>query len=113
MRRLFVLMTILILFAACSPSTSTKTQATCQPSKIQKSPNDFHEIQGNMKSDGKIWALLFFETAHVNEDEKIVWRVTGEVDRLQAEAQSEDGTIITPIWVEYHGGSNWRRPGQE
>ena len=66
-----------------------------------------------MKSDGEIWALLFFETAHTNEDEKIVWRVTGEVDEFQAEARSEEGTIITPIWAEYHGGSNWQRPGQE
>ncbi len=66
-----------------------------------------------MKSDGEMWALLFFETAHTNEDEKIVWRVTGEADELHAEARSEEGTIITPIWVEYHGGSNWQRPGQE
>jgi hypothetical protein len=113
MRRLLVLSVILILFAACSPSKSTKTQATGEPSKIQKSQNEFLEIQGNMKSDGEIWALLFFETAHTNEDEKIVWRVTGEVDELHAEARSEEGTIITPIWVEYHGGSNWQRPGQE
>jgi len=113
MRRLLVLSVILILFTACSPSKSTKTQAICKPSKIQKSQNDFLEVQGNMKSDGEIWALLFFETAHTNEDEKIVWRVTGEVDEFQAEARSEAGTIITPIWAEYHGGSNWQRPGQE
>jgi len=66
-----------------------------------------------MESDGEMWALLFFETAHANEDEKIVWRITGTDEEFQAQAQSEDGTIILPIWSEYHGGSNWQRPGQE
>ncbi len=113
MRRLLGLSFILILLTACAPSKSTETQTGCQPSKIQKSKNEFIEIQGKMKSDGEIWALLFFETAHTNEDEKIVWRVTGEVDEFIAEARSEEGAIITPIWTEYHGGSNWQRPGQE
>ena len=66
-----------------------------------------------MKSEGEVWALLFFETAHTNEDEKIVWRITGEGDEFHAQAQSEDGTNWAPIWTEYHGGSNWHRPGQE
>ena len=66
-----------------------------------------------MKSDGEVWALPFFERAYANEDEKIVWRITGEGDHFQAQAQSEDGTVIQPIWIEYHGGSNWQRPGQE
>ncbi len=95
MRRLLGLSFILILLTACAPSKSTETQTGCQPSKIQKSKNEFIEIQGKMKSDGEIWALLFFETAHT------------------AEARSEEGAIITPIWTEYHGGSNWQRPGQE
>lgn len=60
-----------------------------------------------------MWALLFFETAHANEDKKLVWRITGENDQFQAHAQNEDGTVIQPVWVEYHGGSNWGRPGQE
>jgi hypothetical protein len=119
MRRLFLVIGISILLAACVPTSnnilniSTATRPACQPSKIQKSENEFLEIQGSMKSEGEVWALLFFETAHTNEDEKIVWRITGEGDEFHAQAQSEDGTILTPIWTEYHGGSNWQRPGQE
>jgi hypothetical protein len=119
MRQLSVLTAILILLMACtapinpSEEISSETEVGCQASIIQKSQNDFLEIQGDMKSEGEMWALLFFETAHTNEDEKIVWRITGESDGFQAQAESEDGTIIQPIWVENHGGSNWQRPGQE
>jgi hypothetical protein len=125
MRKLFLFFAISISLAACVPtinragdtpskSTSTETQPACQPSKIQKSKNDFLEIQGVMKSDGEMWALLFFDAAHANEDEKIVWRITGIGEEFHAQAQNEDGTIILPIWgPEYHGGSNWERPGTE
>lgn len=115
MHKLFLFFIILILLTACTSTNTlpTETQPACQPSKIQKSKNDFHEIQGHMKSDGEMWALLFFETAHANEDEKIVWRITGEGDEFYSQAQNENGTIIKPIWTEYHGGSNWQRPGQE
>jgi hypothetical protein len=111
MRQLFLFIAILALLPACT--LGTETPAVCQPSKIQVSENEFHEIQADMKSDGEIWALLFFETARANEDAKIVWRITGEVDTFEAQAQSEDGLVLTPIWKEYHGGSNWQRPGQE
>lgn len=109
---LFILLSILITACTFSP-TVAETQAACQSSKIQKSQEGFLEIQADMKSDGEAWALLFFETARTGEDEKIVWRITGESDEFQAQAQSEDGTIVEPIWMEYHGGSNWQRPGQE
>lgn len=124
MRQLFLFFAILTSLAACtatidqgeaipSAPASMTTQTTCQPSPILKSKNDFLEIQGSMKSDGEMWALLFFETARTNEDQKIVWRITGECDQFHAQAQSEDGILLTPIWAEYHGGSNWQRPGQE
>jgi hypothetical protein len=120
MHRLFLIIIIPILLAACVPTSnsamniSTEIQPTCRPSKIQKSKNDFLEIQGSMKSDGEMWALLFFETAHAKEDEKIVWRITGAGEEFRAQAQNEDGTIILPVWgPDYHGGSNWERPGQE
>jgi hypothetical protein len=109
MRRFLLVLTAILITTCSFPGA----ERGCQPSKIQKSENDFLEIQGDMKSKGEVWALLFFETAHVNEDEKIVWRITGEEDQFQAQAASEDGTIIEPVWMEYHGGSNWHRPGQE
>ena len=66
-----------------------------------------------MKSDGEVWALLFFGTALANEDAKIVWRITGAGDEFQAQAQNEDGIVIQSVWVEPHEDSNWERPGQE
>lgn len=111
MRQLFMLITTLVLLAACT--SATETPAGCQPSKIQTSPNGFREIQGDMSSEGELWALLFFETAHANEEVKIVWRITGEGDGFEAQAQSEQGAILQPIWKQYHEGSNWQRPGQE
>ena len=111
MRLLSISIALLFLLTACAPVTAAPT--ACQPSKIQKSSNGFLEIEADMKQYGEAWALLFFETAHAGEDEKIVWRITGEGDVFEAQAQSEDGTTIQPIWKEYHGGSNWHRPGQE
>jgi len=111
MRQLLIFITTLVLLAACT--SATETPAGCQPSKIQTSPNSFPEIQGDMDSEGEIWALLFFDTARANEEEKIVWRITGEGDAFDAQAQSETGAIIQPIWKDYHGSSTWQRPGQE
>jgi hypothetical protein len=126
-RQLLVFITLLIVLAACAPapnrlgaisapSTPVATQPACQPSQIHPSKNDFPEIQGTMKSDGELWALLFFGEAHAEQDEKIVWRITstGTGKQFDVQAQHEDGTIIRPIWgPEYHGGSNWERPGDE
>ena len=92
------------------------TQPVCQPSLAQLSKNGFPEIQGTMKSEGELWALLFFDIARANTDAKIVWRITGTgTGKLfDAQAQHEDGTLIRPIWgPEYHGSSNWKRPGDE
>ncbi len=69
-----------------------------------------------MKSDGELWALLFFDQAHAGQDEKIVWRITstGTGKPFDVQARHVDGTIIRPIWgPEFHGGSNWDRPGDE
>ncbi len=120
MRRLLVILVVSILLAACAPAfnstrtTPIATQSACQPSQTQPSKNGFPEIQGTMKSDGEMWALLFFDKAQAKQDEKIVWRITGTGMQLDAQAKHEDGTIIHPSWgPEYHGGSNWERPGEE
>ena len=110
---------LLILLTACtsairpSKGVSATTEPGCQPSKIQESQNGFLAIQGDMKSGGEVWALLFFGTPLVNEDAKIVWRITGEGDEFQAQAQNEDGTVMQPVRVETHEDSTWEWPGQE
>ena len=129
MRQLFVLVTILVLLAACTSATemptaapateaptsipATSTPVSCRPSEILESQVAFGEIQGDMQSDGGLWALLFFKTAWAKAEQKIVWRITGEGGEFEAQAQSEDGTIIQPLWEEYHESSTWERPGEE
>jgi hypothetical protein len=118
MRKLLVFVVLASLLPACASQTSptaipTATEFACQPSEIQLSANSFAEIKGTMKSDGELWALLFFDKARVNEDAKIVWRITGEEGEFQSQAENDAGTILSPIWVEQHEGSNWERPGAE
>ena len=129
MRQLFVLTVILVLLVACTSATEvstaapatetptsvppTSTPVSCQPSEILESQVAFGEIQGDMQSDGELWALLFFKAAWAKAEQKIVWRITGEGGEFEAQAQSEDGTIIQPVWKQYHESSTWERPGQE
>ena len=125
MRQSLMLITISIVLAACAPApnrlgatpaqpTPIATQPACQPSLAHPSKNGFPEIQGTMKSEGEMWALLFFDKAHAGEDEKIVWRITGTGMHIDVQAQHEDGTVIHPIWgPEYHESSTWDRPGEE
>ena len=84
MRQLFVFVTILVLLAACTsatemptaaPATETPTSVpptltpmSCQPSEILDTQVAFGEIQGDMQSDGELWALLFFKTAQAKAD---------------------------------------------
>jgi hypothetical protein len=115
---------ISIIVAACTPTpdrravtpaqpTPLATPPACQPSLAQPSKTGFPEIQGTMKSAGELWALLFFDKARANKEAKIVWRITG-TGQFDIFAQHEDGTIIHPIWgPEFHGSSNWERPGDE
>ena len=123
-RQLLVFIPILIVLTACAPtpgrleatpaqSTPLATQPACQPSQTQPTTVGSPEVQGTMKSAGEMWALLFFDKAQAHQEVKIVWRITGSGKQFDAQAQLEDGTIIHPIWVTYHGGSNWDRPGDE
>lgn len=114
---------LVIVLGACAPriaaspppsaSFATAAGAACEPSPIQTSPFGLSEIQGTMRSDGELWALLFFGRARANEEVKIVWRITGN-GQFSAEATHEDGTIISPIGdPKAHSASNWERPGLE
>lgn len=95
-------------------ATATHTPVVCQPSEIQTSESGFSEIQGTMHSDGEVWALLFFGTAHADQELKIVWRMTGTGEKFTVEARHEDGTMIEPSWgPEVHEDSTWERPGAE
>jgi hypothetical protein len=124
-KKTFLLFTTLItiltagLLAACGaisaqpPATATPT---CQPSPIQTSKTGFHEIRGNMATDGELWALLFFEKPHAQTVLKIAWRMSGVGGDFSISflARHPDGTVIAPTWgPEFHGGSNWERPGDE
>jgi hypothetical protein len=122
MRQRSVFIFISILLTACTPTINrvgpspTATQPACQPSKILKSSNSFPEIQGTMKSAGELWALLFFDTAHANEELKFVWRITftGIGQGFHAEARNEKGMTILPVWgPDFHESSTWKRPGEE
>ena len=69
-----------------------------------------------MKTNGEIWALLFFDKAYAMKNEKIAWKITsvGTGKGFDIQAQDESGTVIHPIWgPEYHVSSNWDRPGDE
>lgn len=119
--RVCIAVTILIWLAACAPapdglgtSALTATQTSCQPSQIQLSKNGFPEIQTAMKPSGELWALLFFDKAYAKKDEKIVWKISATGGKFDIYAQHANGVIIHPTWgPEYHGGSNWDRPGDE
>ena len=43
---------------------------------------------------------------------KIVWRMTGTGD-LSIEAVGPGGRTVKPTWLEPHGESSFRRPGEE
>jgi hypothetical protein len=92
----------------------TPTLAACEPSEIQASEIGFSEIQGTMRSDGEVWALLFFDKARTDQELKIVWKITATDEEFTVQARHEDGTVISPVWgPEAHEGSNWNRPGDE
>jgi hypothetical protein len=105
-----------VLLAGCaSGAVNTPSEdAECRPSPIQQSEIGFLEIQGDMHSDGELWALLFFGEAHVQEELKIVWRLTGGEGPVTVQAALDDGTTAAPIWgPEFHESSTWERPGDE
>jgi hypothetical protein len=115
--RMILVSLILSILLTTNPSLtaaqSTPTGAECKPFPLADF-NGFPEVEG--KSDRQVlWALVFpyHMPFWVNEDVKIVWRMTGSGD-LSLTAQFSDGTTIKPIWgPEAHGGSNWQRPGSE
>lgn len=67
-----------------------------------------------MQTEGELWALLFFSRAFVDQEMKIVWRVTGTGGEFNAQARNESGMALEPHWgPQYHEDSTWERPGEE
>jgi hypothetical protein len=74
----------------------------------------FPEVRGTAR-DAELWGLLFVRATplRAGDEVKIVWRMTGE-GPLRIRAAHPDGTAAERVWgPEEHGGSSWRRPGQE
>ncbi|MGA5757248.1 hypothetical protein [Nonomuraea bangladeshensis] len=74
----------------------------------------FPEVRGTGEG-AELWGLLFGEVPlRRGAEVKIVWRMTGDGPLRKVEATLPDGTRARLAWgPEEHGGSNWRRPGQE
>ena len=63
-----------------------------------------------------MWALLFFDKAVAQQDEKIVWRIAGS-GAVDIQAEDQDGTRIRPILgaqisSEFELGATGRRMGR-
>lgn len=72
------------------------------------------EVQGTATS-GQLWGLVLVPKfpIRVDQDVKIVWRMTGQGDLLLT-VTAPDGTAAPLAWgPEPHTGSNYDRPGEE
>ena len=87
--------------------------AGCRGSAVSQG-DGFPEVRGTGEGV-ELWGLLFGEVPLRRGVEiKIVWRMTGEGPLRKVEATLPDGARARLAWgPEEHGGSNWRRPGQE
>lgn len=102
--------------------SDTDAQATARPTRAgagcKGTPvflgEGFPEVRGTAEG-AELWGLLFVRATPLKrgDEVKIVWRMTGE-GPLKVRASLPDGTRAKLIWgPEEHGGSSWRRPGQE
>jgi hypothetical protein len=110
----FSLIILLTLNPRSGLAQGTPDASTCTAFAIDPSGTGFPEVQGKSRTQ-ELWALLFpyHLPIWVDEEVKIVWRMTGTGD-LKLSARHPDGTTVTPIWgPEEHGGSNWHHPGAE
>ncbi|MBB6555084.1 hypothetical protein [Nonomuraea rubra] len=92
---------------------SRATGAGCNGTSVFEG-DGFPEVRGTAR-DAELWGLLFVRATplRAGDEVKIVWRMTGE-GPLRIRAVHPDGTAAERVWgPEEHGGSSWRRPGQE
>lgn len=103
---------------AAVPSASGATPVVSEGKGCNGTPvflgEGFPEVRGTAQG-AELWGLLFVGQPPLSRKKeiKIVWRMTGE-GPLRVRATLPDGSTAKLAWgPEQHGGSNWRRPGQE
>jgi hypothetical protein len=99
-----------------SPNQATQSAAGCDPaSPITSTPSLGPEVQGS-GNNATLYGLIMTQKpmpVRVDEDVKIVWRMTGS-GPLQLSTVSPEGTAVALQWgPEAHSGSNYDRPGNE
>jgi hypothetical protein len=94
-----------------NPVIASSAQEPCTPSPVDLS--GIPEVHGTA-ANAELWALIFRSVPfHAEQEVKIVWRMTGSGD-FKIYAEDSNGNGILPIWgPEAHGGSTWKRPGDE
>jgi plastocyanin len=121
-RRLLTLVAVLALAACSTPrpaptpvvSTPAPAPAATCPASATITPTG-----GNVEMRGvgtSLYALFFLPADSritAGQEVKIVWRMTGAGD-LTIDATNDRNTVTKPVWgPEAHGGSSYRRPGDE
>ncbi|MFI6791230.1 hypothetical protein ACIBG4_28255 [Nonomuraea sp. NPDC050383] len=105
---------------AATPGTSDGTSPAvtgagkgCHGMPVLTSGGGFPEVRGEGRG-AEVWGLLFAPVPfRKGREVKIVWRMTGE-GPLTVTATLPDGTRARRTFgPEQHGGSNWKRPGEE
>ncbi|MEV1240507.1 hypothetical protein ACIBO2_04540 [Nonomuraea sp. NPDC050022] len=99
--------------AVSQKPTPAATREACHGTPLLTYQDGFPEVQGTSR-DAEVWGLLFAPVPfNRGKEVKIVWRMTGE-GPLKVTAALPDGTRAKPTFgPEQHGGSSWRRPGEE
>ncbi|GAA2288432.1 hypothetical protein GCM10010149_38880 [Nonomuraea roseoviolacea subsp. roseoviolacea] len=127
--RSIVVVVVLVLAAGCAGTPGTAAPgkagtaaptsagpavaAACSGASGLSAAGGLPEVRGEGRG-AEVWGLLFapapFER---NREVKIVWRMTGE-GPLTVTATLPDGTRARRTFgPEQHGGSTWKRPGDE
>ncbi|HLU71997.1 MAG TPA: hypothetical protein VKZ82_07440 [Nonomuraea sp.] len=91
---------------------AVKTGETCNGTELLTPSEGFPEVRGSAE-DAELWGLLFGEVPFkAGTEVKVVWRMTGD-GPVEASATGPGGKRAKLVWLQEHGGSSWRRPGDE
>lgn len=94
------------------PSAQRMGAANCRPpSAITKSSVGLPEAQGTGRGM-EVWALVF-GNMKARQDQKIVWRLTGDGDPQFTTIGPHGEHAHVVFGPEPHDSSNWNRPGEE